>query len=39
MRMEGMVIKMMKGGVYELLKISVSRTTTSRLVTTRKVCI
>jgi hypothetical protein len=39
MRMEGMVINMMKGEVYELLQISVGQTTTSRLVTTRQVCI
>jgi hypothetical protein len=39
MRMAGMVIKMMKGEVCELLQISVGQTTTSRLVTTRQVCI
>jgi hypothetical protein len=39
MRMEGMMIKMIKGEVYELLQISVGQKTTSRLVTTRQVCI
>jgi hypothetical protein len=39
MRMEGMVIKMMKGEVCELLQISVGQTTTTRLVTTRQVCV
>jgi hypothetical protein len=39
MRMAGMVIKLMKVEVYEILQISVDHTTTSRLVTTKKVCI
>jgi hypothetical protein len=35
MRVVGMVIKMMKEEVYELLKISVGQIATSRLITTR----
>jgi hypothetical protein len=34
-----MVIKMMKGGVCEIIQISVGHTKTSRLITTRQVCI
>jgi hypothetical protein len=37
MRVAEMVIKMMKGEVFELLQISVGQIETSRLITTRKV--
>jgi hypothetical protein len=39
MRVAGMVIKMMKEEFYELLQISVGSIATSRLITTRKICI
>jgi hypothetical protein len=39
MRVVGMVIKMMKEEVCELLQISVGQIATSRLITTRQVCI
>jgi hypothetical protein len=39
MRVEGMVITMMKEELCELLQISLGQTEKSRLVTTRQVCI